>query len=297
MKISAYHPFRSEAARADYLAHYDERSAQWPVDSHSSDVETTFGRTFVRISGPKDAPPLVLLPGVGGNSLTWLPNIADLSAHFRTYALDNIYDYGRSVYTRPIESPMDFVFWLDELFSTLELGNEINLLGLSYGGWIVSQYALHMSRRLNKLVLLAPGATVLRIRSAFKIRMLLSHLPQRYFAESFVRWLLGGNTKANQLLVERAVQHMILARRCFKRKRYVLTTVINDEEWRNLEVPTLFLVGENEKLYSAQEAVQRLANVAPSVKSLIIPETGHDLAVTQAQRVNEAIITFLQEGS
>ncbi|GAH54730.1 unnamed protein product, partial [marine sediment metagenome] len=68
--------------------------------------------------------------------MQWLPNIEALSEYYRTYAVDNIYDYGRSVYTRTIKSPDDFVNWLDELFSILELGDNINLMGLSYGGWL-----------------------------------------------------------------------------------------------------------------------------------------------------------------
>jgi len=297
MEMSGCHPFRSEEARAKYLAYYDARAALWPVDSHSREVDTSYGQTYVRISGSADAPPLVLLPGVGSNSLTWFANIADLSAPFRTYAVDNIYDYGRSVYTRPIKQPVDLVNWLDDLFTALELGNNVNLLGLSYGGWIASQYALHHPRRLKGMVLLAPGATVLPVRSAFKLRMLLSYLPYRYFAELFVRWLLGGDTEISRLLVERAATHMILARRCFKRKRYVLTTVLKDEELWNIGEPTLFVVGEKEKLYSAHKAVQRLNQVAPNIKTVIIPDAGHDLTVVQAKQVNREIISFLQEVS
>ena len=58
-----------------------------------------------------------------------MPNIEALSTQYRTYAVDNIYDCGRSIYTRPLKSPDDFVHWLDELFTALELGDHINLMG------------------------------------------------------------------------------------------------------------------------------------------------------------------------
>ena len=151
MEIPPYHPFRSAKAKAQYLQLYDMRAKKWPVPSEAKTVDTFYGPTYVRISGPAGAPPLVLLHGGSGNSLQWIPNIEALSGVFKTYAVDNIYDYGRSVYTRPIKSPDDFTHWLDELFSALEPGNRINLMGLSYGGWLTCHYALRFPNRLDKL--------------------------------------------------------------------------------------------------------------------------------------------------
>lgn len=294
MEMPAYHPFRSVEAQAEYLADYDRRAERWPVASQSTTVATFDGRTFVRISGPDDAPPLVLLPGAGGNSLTWMPNIRALSEHFQTYAVDNIYDCGRSVYTRPIETPADFVNWLDELFSALELGDRINLVGLSYGGWLTSLYALRFPNRLNRIVLLAPGGVILPVRREFWVRTILSRLPHRYFAKSYLSWLLGGKGEVSRLVVQSATDQLLLTRRCFQRKRSVLPTVLEDEELRSIRVPTLFLVGENERLYSAQEAVQRLNRVAPHIRTGIIPDAGHDLTFVQAGMVNRKVLDFLR---
>ena len=148
--MTAYHPFRSATAKDRYLKVYDMRAKKWPVDSEIRLEDTSYGKTFVRISGPVGAPPLVLLHGGGGNSLQWIPNIEALSKSYRAYAVDNIYDYGRSIYTQIIKHPDDFANWLDELFSVLELGNNINLMGLAYGGWITIQYALRLPERLNE---------------------------------------------------------------------------------------------------------------------------------------------------
>ena len=99
MKQSAYHPFRSAKAREAYLALYDQQAEHWPVPSETRMVETWYGQTFVRISGAMDAQPLVLLPGASVSSLMWMPHMEALSACCRTYAVDNIYDMGRSIYT------------------------------------------------------------------------------------------------------------------------------------------------------------------------------------------------------
>ncbi|MBA7616270.1 Carboxylesterase YbfK [subsurface metagenome] len=298
MEMSPYHPFRSAEAKERYLKHYDMRAQKWPVISETLTVHTSYGRTFVRISGPVDAPPLVLLPSAAGTSLLWIPNIRTLSESYRVYAVDNIYDFGRSVYTRAFKSPDDFVSWLDELFTALEFGDNINLMGLSYGGWLTSQYALHFPERLNKIVLLAPAATILPLPGEWAWRGILAIIPHRYFLKSMTYWLfedLVQKDEASRTLVEDMLDDAFIALRCFKFKMPVHPTVLEDEELQSIKVPTLFLVGENEKIYSAQKAIQRLNKVAPHIKAEVIHNAGHDLTIVQAEMVNRKVLEFLKQ--
>jgi len=273
------------------------RAQQWPVASESKTVETSFGQTFVRIGGPSDAPPLVLLPSAGATSLLWMPNIEALSEHYKVYAVDNIYDFGRSVYTRAFKSPDDLVNWLDELFGALDLGDPIHLMGLSYGGWLTSQYALHFPNRLGKMVLLAPAATLFPLPGEWAWRAILAIIPHRYFLKRMTYWLfedLVQKDEASRMLAEDMVDDAFMGLRCFKFKMPVHPTVLEDKELQSIAVPTFFLVGENEKIYSAQKAVQRLNDVAPQIETEVIPHAGHDLTIVQAERVNRKVLEFLK---
>lgn len=297
-ETSEFHPFRSEKARERYLALYDAREKTWPVPFKTKMVETSYGLTYVRISGSENAPVLVLLHGAGGNSLQWIPNIEELSQTYRVYAIDNIYDHGRSIYMRAMDRPDDYVIWLDEVFTGLELGNDISLVGLSYGGWLTSQYALHHPERLEKIVLLAPAGTVLPISSEWIERAILSLLPHRYFAKSFMFWLLEdfvNQDEASRNMVEEWADEAYVAARSFKQKSLVNPHVLSNSDLLRLNVPTLFVVGENEKIYSAQQAVERLNTVAPNIETTIIPNAGHDLTMVQAKVVNEKILEFLKK--
>ena len=298
IEMTAYHPFRSMTAKEQYLKLYDMRAKKWPVDSDTMFADTSYGQTFVRMSGPVDAPPLVLLHGGGGNSLQWIPSIEALSKNYRVYAVDNIYDYGRSIYTKVITVPDDFVNWLDELFSALKLGNNINLMGLSYGGWLTGQYTLHFPDRLNKIVLLAPAGTVLPIRLEWVMRAVLCLVPHRYFTKSFMYWLLedlATKDEAGRIMLDEEVDATLVRIRSFKPSRLVNPTVLEDEELKSIKVPTLYLVGEHEKIYSAQEAIQRLHKVAPQIKTELIPNAGHDLTFVQAEIVNTKVLGFLKQ--
>jgi pimeloyl-ACP methyl ester carboxylesterase len=274
------------------------RARDWPVDSENRMVQTSYGETFVRISGPPEAPPLVLLPGGGSTSLIWRPNIEAFSRQYRTYAVDNIYDFGRSRFTRKMTTAQDSVSWLDELFSALELGDRINLIGYSYGGWLASEYTLVHAERLDRVVLVAPAATVLMFGGDFMWRSAVCLIPVRSFTRSTMYWIwadLAHHSDEGRQVTEDRVDDVMLAFRSFKFKVPASPTVLSDDQLAGIKVPMLFLVGENEKIYPAREAVARLQRAAPQIRTEVIPGTGHDLTFLRSEQVNSTVLAFLSD--
>lgn len=295
---SSFHPFRSERARAEYHALYMKRAKKWPVASETRPIETPSGQTFIRVSGRLTDPPLILLPGALATSLTWIPNIAALSTHYRAYALDSIYDFGFSVRRRTIKKADDIVTWLHEVLAVLVPETSVNLIGLSYGGWVASQYAIRFPERVHKAVFIAPALTVLPASFALLFRVLLTRIPLARFRKQFYYWLLRDAVESGEsgrVSVDEAVADWIVAERCFGPLPMIPATVLDDAALRNFKVPSLFLVGEHEKIYSAQKAVSRFNRVAPQIKTEIIPHAGHDLSFVQAELVTKRILDFLGE--
>jgi len=295
MKIPSYHPFKSEQAKEEYLTFYDERAKGWPIPSETRMVDTAFGQTFVRISGPEDAPPLMLLPGSVFNSLMWIPNIEALSKEYRTYAVDNIYDCGRSIYIRELKSPQDFVQWLDELFTVLELGDNIRMMGLSYGSWLTHQYALQHPQRLNKIVMLAHPAIV-RANMEFVFRFMLGFISTNRLT-AFFHWILKDTAQKDErsrVLLDGIVGDVKLAAKCFKPKRTVVPKIVKDEELSGIKVPALFLMGKNEKTFNHQKAIERIQKFAPQAQTEIISNAGHDLSIARAYVVHQKVLVFLK---
>ncbi len=294
---SPYHPYRSEEAKQEFLASYDARSSKWPVPSTTTTVSTGYGPIFVRMSGPEAGPPLALLHGAGGSALHWLPNIAALSERYRTYAVDIVGDHGRSVHTRELKSVDDYVAWLDDVLDALELEHDVNLVGLSYGGWISAHYALHAPERLRKVVLLAPAGIVAPLPFSWIWRAVLVALPHPYFTKDFLYWMLEdlSRTEEGREILDQAADAGYRGMRARKPRRMAPPDVLPDEALRSFAMPILFVVGENEKLYPATEAVARLNEVAPNVGTRIVPSAGHDLTMVQADLVNQIILEFLAE--
>jgi pimeloyl-ACP methyl ester carboxylesterase len=303
MTGQSFHPFRSEQARAEYLAFYEERARAWPVASETMLVDTPSGRTFVRASGRSTDPPLVLLHGARGTSLMWIPNIAALSERHRVYALDTINDVGLSVSRRETWKPDDLVTWMGEVFDVLSPERPIDLVGMSYGGWLAGLYALRFPGRVRRVVMIAPGGIVRRLSFGFFARvMLILALRRPGSAEEALlrtlRWLFADavqSGEAGRAYVERDVAAMLQAGRFFALPRMVWPTVLDRQAWRRWSVPGLFLVGEHEKIYSPTSAVKRLRRVAPQVRTRIIPGAGHDLTFVQPELVDRAVLDFLEE--
>ncbi|OJH40362.1 alpha/beta fold hydrolase [Cystobacter ferrugineus] len=263
-------------------------------------MPTSYGSTFVRGSGPVDAPPLVLLPGAGATSLMWAANVAALSAHHRVWAMDSIADYGRSEPSRPVHTARDFVTWLDELTTALVPGGRFGLAGVSYGAWIAAQYALTRPERLSALALIAPAGTVMPLGLGFMLRAISCALPSRFFTRRFMTWLahdlsVGDAQSRSQL--ERRIEEGYLAIRSFKARRLVEPSLLSDEQLRALPSPTLFIVGENERIFPASAAVERLRRVAPGIDIELVPGAGHDVTLVRAEHVTTRLLDLFNAGA
>ena len=93
---------------------------------------------MVHVSGPPEAPALVLLPAYQASSAEWIALARCLNGALRVYAVDLIGDAGGSTAgSRAIAGPDDMVAWLDTVLDGLGLPTT-QLGGHSYGAWIAN---------------------------------------------------------------------------------------------------------------------------------------------------------------
>jgi len=282
--------FKSSEGEAKYMAAYDAALALWGVAYECLKVPTRFGITHVVASGPKDAPALVLLHGMGVSSTVWFPNIADLSQECRTFAVDVIGDPGRSVPNNLPKDRSESGEWLLDVFKELHIG-QAHVVGSSYGGFLTLNFALHAPDRVNRIVLLAPAASLLRIRIGFWLRMLpLLVLPTRPILDRVSRWLSVRQDVSKSVVVEQ----MFLSMRHRKRTRRVWPGVFTDEELRSVGAPTLLLIGEQEVIYEPRAAMERATRCIPHIEAEIIPNAGHALSFDQPKSVDTRVLRFLK---
>jgi pimeloyl-ACP methyl ester carboxylesterase len=269
----------------------------WPIQHASTTVKTRYGDTFVRTGGAQGAPPLVLLPGGQTSSLNWRRLIKPLSSHFRTYALDAIYDEGRSVPTRPIPTIDDLRLWLDDVLDGLGLNDGITMAGNSYGCYAAAEYALHSPRRINKLVWIAPVMIGAPLGKEFIERLMPLADGERASLETFCRWVMPSIAANSPEEFNQRIDEILLVRDCYARMSPpVRAAMMSDEDLKNINAPTLYILGEQDGATSdASQTIARVQALMPHVETMLVPGAGHDVMAAEQAALTERILKFLQE--
>ena len=282
--------FKSAKSQAIVLDAYNAAMKLWPVPYEERDVETNYGQTHVIVSGPPDAPPLVMLHCALMTSAVWSPIIGDLSRNFRTYAVDVIGDIGKSIPTNPPRTLQDFAQWLIEVYE--ELGIErARVLGWSFGGFIAANFAIHEPQCVEKLALLAPYLTFVKPGPGFLIGFLPFLIPTRRAVRVFERSMCFkksfGPPEHSELLYQR-----------YKNGRMVLKVAprrFKDDELKKLTMPVLLLIGDKEVLYNSKAAIDRAKRVLPDVDAELIRDCNHAVVSDQTEWVSDRVMGFLND--
>lgn len=298
-KAQEFRPFTSQEARDRYLAHYEALERSWPVDFETRTVHTDHGETFLRISGPIGAPPLVLLPGGQSSSLVWRRLIAPLSACFRTYALDSIYDQGRSIPVRPMKEIAELTSWLDGVLDALGLTDGVNMMGMSYGAYGAAEYALHAPRRLRKVVWLSPVMIAAPISQEFVDRLLPCASGAREPLEAFCRWAMPSLAASDPRGFDDRVDEILLVRESYGPMRPpVRGLVLPEDELKSLQVPALYILGEHDgATENPREVLGRVSTLVPGIETMLVPGAGHDAVVAQPGPIADRVLRFLAQPS
>jgi pimeloyl-ACP methyl ester carboxylesterase len=290
-------PFKSPEGEARYTAAYEASLRLWPVPYQAMDVPGRFGCTHLVASGPQDAPVLVLLHGYFASLTMWSPNIADLSRHYRVYAVDVMGQPSRSIPGEPIRSRADFVEWLTTLLDVLKV-DRAHLAGMSYGGWLTLNYAIGAPQRVDQIVLLSPAGSFLPLVKQFFLRtMPLMFLPRRFVVDSFMRWLTYKENLHDahlRAIYDCLVDQMYLGARYFRMQAGVMPGVFSDDELRRLQAPTLLLIGQQEVIYDPAASLERARRLVPNFEGQLVPRASHDMSFSQAQFVDARILEFLK---
>ena len=104
-------------------------------------------------------PTVVIIHGYGGSGMIFYKMFKQLSEHFHVYLID-LLGMGRSsrpefICTTHEECELFFVKSLEKWRKRMRL-DVLNVIGHSFGGYILSKYALHYPDNLQKVIYLSP---------------------------------------------------------------------------------------------------------------------------------------------
>ncbi|MGW2747650.1 alpha/beta fold hydrolase [Streptomyces sp. NPDC001450] len=251
---------------------YDRVLAKWPADREALTVATPFGDTRVNVCGPREAPPLLLLPGGGtATSASWYAQAADLARVRRVYAPDLIGAPGLSTPAtdRHPRTVADLASWLDALLDGLGV-TSADVGGHSYGAWIALHHALRAPARVRRLFLLDPTLCFAGYKAAYLLHalpMLLRPAPRR--VRAFLEWETGGaNLDPDWLGLQEAAAS-------FPSAKPVTGPRPAPDALRALEIPVLLLAAANSRTHDPITVTSRAAATLPHVEAVVLPGVSH----------------------
>jgi len=290
--------FRSPEFEARFDAAYQAVLNQWPVHYEELSVPTRFGATHVIASGPRAAPPVVLLPPGGGYAPIWVRNVGPVSQSYRTYAVDIIGELNRSIPTHPIRSHREFMEWMVDLLDGLHL-ESTHLVGNSNGGFFALETALYLPERVRKVVLISPAATFVQIWAWWWHLLISAHIiAPRIGSERVIRkayaWLWQGFPMDECFGELRAISKVAGAR--YRPSiNSAVPRVFSDKELRKIRTPVLLLIGDHEVIYKPEKAIRRATRLVSGLKAEIVPGANHSAQYTAPDFVNARILEFLAD--
>jgi pimeloyl-ACP methyl ester carboxylesterase len=265
--------FKNARSEERYLAAYDEIAVGWPVPVRDLDIGTRYGPTRVRASGAA-GPPIVLLPGLMGTSLSWYPHVAELAEQHRVFAVDTLGEPGRSRQTRPMPTAAECADWLADVLDGLGPGKFL-LAGVSRGGWLALTLAARTPGRIAGVVAFEPpGFAPIGRRFLFwSVREVATWFDPRPRAavRRTLRPLLFGGLKY----------------RAHHPPEYLFT----DDQLRAVTVPVRLVLGERSVIHSAREVEQRVNALNPLFDVEIVPRATHALPLQRPELVTARILT------
>jgi pimeloyl-ACP methyl ester carboxylesterase len=289
-----YSPFKSENCKLLYEKKYDDFAKHWPIPSECKTIKTSWGTSFVRISGLTKGKTIVLLPSAATTSLMWSNIVQDLvNNDYKLVAIDNIHEFGRSYYSAKLSSTADLVDWLDQTLKQIGIIDEIELMGLSLGAWLCAQYGLSHFSRIRRITLIAPFMTIYWPRLGIYPRLLMCAIPSIFLRKQFCYWFFNnayhGNSEARQS-VNRWVEELNLGFNCFRLKSPVKMNLLKVEQLLKIQGKTGIILGLKDRGIYSKNIIDRLERNDYKGEIKILSDAGHDLTFTH----RSMIIDFLK---
>lgn len=286
--------FVDDEKKAKIRGWYDTFRAKAPARCEDREVETSFGRTHVLLTGREDAPPLVVAHGALASSAHILPELEGLLPTRRLVILDVV---GQSVMSedRRIEvRGDDYGHWVGEASTALGL-SQFDLFGVSWGGFVATRAAGVLGARVRHLILMVPAGFVagplwLGLREvgwpmfmyrAFPSQKRLERLVNAFFSSPEPEWTpyFGDALRAYRMDMR-------------------VPPPLTPEQARKITCPVLVFAAENDSSFPGAALLARARELLPQAEVELLAGVKHSPPMTPEFRrqVAERVERFLGQG-
>jgi len=222
-------------------------------------------------------PAVICLHGSGADSVVWSYQVSRLSKQFKIIAPD-LPGHGQSEGTA-LESAEAYARWVDRFARALEL-DMFFLMGHSFGGAIVQEYARLYPEKLKGIILIATG-TGFKLSRTYRELHVNGADVENLHSTAIPESIRQGYEMLKK--VSGPLLHAdLLAAGSFDSSPWIST----------VNIPTLVLWGSADFI-TPRELPQQLASMLPNASFHVIENAGHVLMVEAPEPFNTAVAEFI----
>ena len=265
----------------------------------SKTIESFESKTHFYDNQQNDKPVVILVHGFGGDGkISWWQQAKELNDDYRVIVPDILW-FGKS-YSEGDPSLMAQIEMIRTII-TSEALNEVNLVGISYGGFISLGYAKKYAQSLKTLTIVdSPGAALSTEEiSEFCKRVGAESVEDAFIPETAeeVDRLLRFSFRKPPMLTDGIKEETIglYFSKHPEKQAELLQELPENRDWISgkVDVPTLILWGEDDEVFLVREAQQLEKMLGAELK--IIEKAGHALPEEQPKQFNQYLTDFISQ--
>lgn len=252
--------------------------------------------THYDLTGPKNAPVVVLIHGLGLRRACWQWQVPVLSGQYQVLTYD-LWGHGDSPAAPETPSLAVFASQLADLLDDLGI-EEAAIAGFSMGGMICRRFAMDYPNRASALAILhSPHARNREAQAAVEARVAQAREqgPESTVENALERWFTEPFRIANTDVMD-LVRSWVLSndRSSYPQNYHVLAHGVTELVAPNppIEVPTLVMTGD-EDFGNGPEMTHAIAAEIEGAEAVVLPGLRHMALAEDPDTFNAKLLSFL----
>ena len=250
-------------------------------------------------AGRTGSPVIVLLHGVGANSMHWRYQLAGLSDAFRVIAWNAPGYILSDAFKTEWPSCQDYSDALSDFLAAMKL-DRVNIVGNSFGSRVAQCFAIHQPSRVIKLAMTGTGIGPKGMSEEEKAKIIATREGQiakgGYGFGARVNALLGKNASEQTINLVRDVVRATSPRGFMHGVKLGMMDGYDPETVAaKVTAPVLMISGSEDRVNPIDKNAAILAKAMPTAKLEIIEGVGHLPEVEVPDRINAMLRAFFAD--
>jgi pimeloyl-ACP methyl ester carboxylesterase len=250
-------------------------------------------------AGRAGSPVIVLLHGVGANSMHWRYQLAGLSDSFRVVAWNAPGYILSDAFKAEWPTCQDYSDALSDFLAAMKL-DRVNIVGNSFGSRVAQCFAIHQPSRVIKLAMTGTGIGPKGISEEEKAKIIATREGQiakgGYGFGTRVNALLGKNASEQTINLVRDVVRATSPRGFMHGVKLGMVDGYDPEMVAaKVTAPVLMISGSEDRVNPVDKNAAILAKAMPKAKLEIIEGVGHLPEVEVPDKINAMLRAFFAE--